>query len=615
MRYQGGISTLQYCLIWGLASRWFGDGDNVVSAANDDNGKPESWYQKYDAYPPYCSIPEEMETRVVPPLQNVNRNIYGETRIQHVSAIIRHGARTPFASNEDCFPSYPVDPVDTEWNCKLTTIMTPPSVETIGVDEGKRDRSKNLDSSFFLFEKFYDALPYLKDGLSNELNGTCQKGQLIMQGYEQELKNGAILRDAYTYTYNSMDQDERMRLIELSYHEFSAWDPNHFRFRADNSQRTIMSGQVMLRGLFDNEAEIYFQETGKYPTIPLHIADRDRDIMSPSNHVCPRLEDIANQAKQSEEYQAFNNSEDAKQIHRFMDDKVGRMDDEDILDCLMTTMCTDRDLPNLVRDYGKPDSWFDKLMAYDVAGYNLIMKHNNAEHAKLSMGPLWAEIKDIWTLFLTRDNSGKNPSGPDGTVPPRLALYSGHDTTISPLLASISPDLWSDTDWAPYASMVLIEIHEFIDNWNRTLFDSRYAFRMIYNGEILTGKVPGCHEDLELCDLHTLLQIIEPFATRSTDCARERNAEEQTVIPSKAREYVNTKKGILMFFSLILLGVVFGGIGAYILLTGNLCGNQILSYTPIQKDPSLMRLQGNVQGNGGTFGSSFSDGFRDEPQS
>lgn len=282
--------------------------------------------------------------------------------------------------NHECaLQKFPVDIADTEWNCKLTTIMTPPSPLTISEEEGLDNTdSKELDTSFFLFEKFYDALPYLKEGLSNELNGTCQAGQLLLRGYEQELKNGAILRDAYTYTYDSMDTDERMRLIELSFHEFSAWDPNHLRFRADADQRTIMSGQVLLRGLLDNEAEAYFRETGEYPTIPLHIADKERDVLSPSAKVCPRLNEIADRARQSEEYQAFNTSKETLEVQYFLDNSVGRMDDNKILDCLMTTICTDRDLPDLINDYGQEVSWFERLAALDIEEYTKVMKYNNS---------------------------------------------------------------------------------------------------------------------------------------------------------------------------------------------------------------------------------------------
>jgi hypothetical protein len=51
--------------------------------------------------------------------------------------------------------------------------------------------------------KRFDALQYPQYGLSNHLNGTCQLGQLIDQGYSQEIANGQFLRDAYAYYYNN----------------------------------------------------------------------------------------------------------------------------------------------------------------------------------------------------------------------------------------------------------------------------------------------------------------------------------------------------------------------------------------------------------------------------
>ena len=96
---------------------------------------------------------------------------------------------------------------------------------------------------------------------------------------------------------------------------------------------------------------------------------------------------------------------------------------------------------------------FTKLNEFDIQGYNLVMKYNDAEYAKLSMAPLWAEIMD-------RINPLVNDETVDqfGRIIPKLALFSGHDTTIMPLLATLGPDLWGDKDWAPYASMVLIEV-------------------------------------------------------------------------------------------------------------------------------------------------------------
>jgi hypothetical protein len=80
-----------------------------------------------------------------------------------------------------------------------------------------------------------------------------------------------------------------------------------------------------------------------------------------------------------------------------------------------------------------------------------------AAFAKLAMGPLWAEIMDNINPWLQQFDN------PDDTPGPKFALYSGHDTTIMPLLASLDPALWNDTEWAPYASMMLIEVSRHLE--------------------------------------------------------------------------------------------------------------------------------------------------------
>ena len=158
-----------------------------------------------------------------------------------------------------------------------------------------------------------------------------------IQGYEQEIQNGRILREAYGYEQDSYDHDERMRLIELSGYEYSPWDPYHLRFRADNDQRTIMSGQVLLRGFFDEEVMEYFYENRYYPKITLHTADRSVDIVDPNERVCPKLKKLKETALQSEEYQAWNNSQGVQELRKFMNHTLGNMNEDGILDCLMVS--------------------------------------------------------------------------------------------------------------------------------------------------------------------------------------------------------------------------------------------------------------------------------------
>jgi hypothetical protein len=307
----------------------------ITSSTNGhltDEFDPDEWYHKYDEYPPYCSTPAEMATRNIPPLEENPKA--PATRLVHVSAVIRHGARTPYTSKQECWAGYWES---TRWNCDLTTILAPPS--PIQVKEEEHDSSGTAgDFAMFLFEKEYDAL---QEPLSNELGGTCQVGQLLLRGYEQELQNGKFLREAYLYDgEEDYDHDERMRLMDTSFDEYAPWDELYYR--ADDDQRTLMSGQVLLRGLLGPEVEYAFQEYGYYPTIPVHTADRGQDILAANDKVCPKLVSLREQAEQSPEYQAFNTSKEANELRIFKKKELGKNNTDDfMLDCLMVrrTIC------------------------------------------------------------------------------------------------------------------------------------------------------------------------------------------------------------------------------------------------------------------------------------
>jgi len=84
-------------------------------------------YNKYAKYPAYCSTPEEMEQRAVPPLQGNSND--GSSKLIHVTALIRHGARTPFggAPRYQCWDGYWDNEETGIWNCDLKTYISPPA--------------------------------------------------------------------------------------------------------------------------------------------------------------------------------------------------------------------------------------------------------------------------------------------------------------------------------------------------------------------------------------------------------------------------------------------------------------------------------------------------------
>lgn len=560
---------------------------------------PDNWYTKYPAYHPYCSTREQIKTRDIPQVADDAR--LGQSRLLHATVIVRHGARTPWTAL-DCWEGYAP-----AWNCNLTTYLATPPPQRIAQEEGYVNPDA-YQSGLVLFEKRYDALqdPGRSNQFSNILNGTCQQGQLILQGYEQELQNGQFLRNAYVYNNGGSANtaavhNERMKLLDTSQSIDALLESLYYR--VDDDQRTLMSGQVVLRGLLGPELiDSWGKNNGKHPVLPLHTADRLVDILDPNESNCERLQEIRERYKHSAEYQTFVQSNETKLLEGFWKDVLGRKLDAsefqgEVLDCLFTTMCTDRELPESLNDYsgnyttrlnlqdkeandndtdvgmdeghsdesssdndnsGYGQHLFQRFYRYGTNPYTLLYQANNAEYAKLGMAPLWAEImSQIYAVTKEPDHG----CCPPVLQPAKLALYAGHDTTIMPLLASLGKGVW-DGEWAPYASMVVLEIHQVhIDgNTDKTLYRSNYAFRLIYNGEILTHHVDGCAQDAQLCDVQLLLDVVRPFATRHVDCRRKfplTVTHEDTV--SRIKKIVSTPEGVAAVV-VVLLGSFLAGV-------------------------------------------------------
>ena len=69
----------------------------------------------------------------------------------------------------------------------------------------------------------------------------------------------------------------------------------------------------------------------------------------------------------------------------------------------------------------------------------------------------------------------------------------------------------------------IAKVHELIDSQsNRKYFSSKYAFRLIYDGKVVTKQMEGCLDDAELCDMAVLTTLVDKFATRERDCKPEK---------------------------------------------------------------------------------------------
>jgi ubiquitin-like domain-containing CTD phosphatase 1 len=507
-----------------------------------------------------------MEERAIPPL---NKPADLQTSLLHVTIIIRHGARTPW-NDHTCWTGWK----EQDWNCELKTLTAPPSQPEILLLEKNTTENVELngEGAMFLFEKNYDALmdpPQLR----NTFKGNCQKGQLLMRGYVQELHNGKMLRDTYVKEQNSANSEggtDDLVLIDLNEGgDLRPYEEPNLYYRADDDQRTIMSGQVLLRGLFGDLIQQHSKELGTQvdPTIVLHTADKNRDILSMNPDVCPRLNDLWDEAEKSLEYaKKFVNNRESQELNELMESLGGDFRDQ-AEDCLMTAICNDRDLPEALDDFGQghANNYFDRLDKYSFKPFNFILRYNNAAYSKLAFGPMWVNILSNVLAYIptsTWHNILPNLISEVRSPSPTLALFSAHDTTILSILATLGENVWDGQTWAPYASMIVMEIHKVGTGDER-------RFRLVYNGQILTDKVQGCAQDEELCDVKNLLTTVKDFAVKKRNC--ESNLSSSDELDTLAlKQMIFTSKGTAIIFLFTMLSGAVGGLVTYVFLTHRL---------------------------------------------
>jgi hypothetical protein len=186
------------------------------------------------------------------------------------------------------------------------------------------------------------------------------------------------------------------------------------------------------------------------------------------------------------------------------------------------------------------------------------------------MGPLWHEILENINRTIAENNDDN--SVPFRPAAPKLAVFSAHDTTLIPLLASL--DGLYDGKWPSYASMLLIEIHEInIDGRKNTqLYPSNFAFRLVYNGESLTHKLKliGCSEEADLCDIQHLLDHLSKFATLERACARRHPVQKMAKAPFlQATEVLSSKTGLAAFLILMCTSAAAGALATLVYLNTN----------------------------------------------
>lgn len=271
--------------------------------------------------PAYCSedsvniSSSHIPTKSIPPLSAFELSQVGS--LNQVQLILRHGSRTPYSAHA-CWENY-----DVEWNnCGVTTLMEASPSYT------DPDRPYS-----WLYRKLYD-------GSDNYLGGNCHTGQLIHDGYIQEVVNGRLLNEAYMSNSNpNLNLFDTTTSPEIDY--------SLIYLRSDDDERTVMSGQVLMSSMFD---EYLSNDAAAESILEWHTGDYGLDTLYPNHEVCPYLDVIQANAGASTDFQLLNTSAHTASMSESLDAILGEgywmWEKSELLDCYMTTVCTGREIPD-----------------------------------------------------------------------------------------------------------------------------------------------------------------------------------------------------------------------------------------------------------------------------
>ncbi|CAH1251439.1 ACP6 [Branchiostoma lanceolatum] len=324
-----------------------------------------------------------------------------DMKLKLVQIVFRHGARTPISR-------LPPSIEQATWSTDLVKDVPHTLIDyrVESLDGGPRPPSPVEDS-------------YQKHGPHK---GGARWGQLTTLGQQQMFDLGQLLRKHYV---------ENNRFIDPDY------NPQQVYVRSTNIKRTVESARCVLAGLFGNS------QSDREGPVVIRTSTAEEEIFYPNRQNCLAMRPLIKTAwglldtalpgyrEDRLKLQSILGIEEARQFNIFglRDELTARKAHglpipehlaalEDVVE-LRATQC----------------------MAALVSG----VEDGHSHALRLSTGP----VIDLLTQNMLRAQNTENSH--------KLHLYSGHDTTLIPLLKALGV---FDDRWPPYAAHVTVELYQ-----------------------------------------------------------------------------------------------------------------------------------------------------------
>ncbi|ORY98625.1 histidine phosphatase superfamily [Syncephalastrum racemosum] len=311
--------------------------------------------------------------------------------------------------------------------------------------------------------------------------GACYYGQLTNIGRTNMAKLGARLREIYVDKLHFLPEVFEDKTIYIRSTDYT------------RTQESVQ--QLVASGLYPpNHRPENF-------TLKIRTRDPRVDNLFP-NPNCYRLRQLAKDFhKQVSEMCADQFKSLSKRLNKYVDEVSleSHPSANGILDTLASAKAHGFDLPSDIDEETLRDledvvvkEWF-----YGT--------QSSQEVRRLGLGAIMGDIRD--RMVQRADGSDKNTDDHEH----KLAIYSGHDTTVAPLLIILGG---FNNRWPPFCSAILFELYKGKSkSWN-PLKKTEHYVRVRYNEKVL--ELPGCagqgehyDGDKSLCTLEAFKKIVK----------------------------------------------------------------------------------------------------------
>jgi len=368
---------------------------------------------------------------------------YPGFKLELVQTVTRHGARTPI---------YLVPAIEQpllEWNCELHELVKP-----------SFDAASSFDNTRRLFRKVY------RSGVET-LKGNCSFGQLTDVGYRQHAQLGQRFRRIYGESgHNLFGGRPKMSQI---------------RVRSTDVYRTLQSAQASINGMFSSSN----YHGIAVETLTLETTDNTMDDMTPNGLICPPL--IPAQAKVIASQKWIDQTEKVRPLADHIK-KVFNVDTlppwDGLYDIYQLRRCRGEDLPADITE----DVFRQIRLA---AEWEWNTTYTDPDVARYGMGTFLRLLRDNVVDYISHNKTDI-----------KYRLYSGHDSTIAPLLGLL--ELY-DSQWPPFASYINLELFS---------KGGEYFIQIKYNGKEM--KLPVC--DQSMCEAKRVLAFFDKKVVTPADC-------------------------------------------------------------------------------------------------